>query len=283
MYRVPDVDEVMAVAEDLGIHLGPDEATLYRKHLLEVLREVDTFVQARLPEHEPPMASAARAPGHRPSPEEDPLNAWTWKCRIEGAAGGVLAGKTVSFKDHIAVAGMPMSLGAFALEGFVPDFDATVVTRVLQAGGTIIGKNVMNGLSGGFGTGGAIGDYGRPLNPHRHEHVTGGSSSGSGAAVAAGQVDISFGGALDPALPHPRIEWVFFGARTRAWFPAGRHHRRPGFLHPRLHERIELAQLLHEVLSVEDGLFRAQMDAKLPGHRHDFVDVRHRVHVSLLS
>ena len=135
-----------------------------------------------------------RTPGYRPGPEEDPLNAWTWRCRIEGAAGGVLAGKTVSYKDHIAVAGMPMSFGAFALEGFVPDFDATVVTRALQAGGTIIGKNVMNGLSGGFGTGGAIGDYGRPLNPHHHEHVTGGSSSGSAAAVAAGEVDISFGG-----------------------------------------------------------------------------------------
>jgi amidase len=64
----------------------------------------------------------------------------------------------------------------------------------LQAGGTIVGKNVMNGLSGGFGTGGGIGDYGRPLNPHRHDHVTGGSSSGSAAAVAAGEVDISFGG-----------------------------------------------------------------------------------------
>src|SRR5207253_2764868 len=87
-----------------------------------------------------------------------------------------------------------MRFGAFALEGFIPDFDATVVTRVLQAGGTIVGKNVMNGLSGGFGTGGGIGDYGRPLNPHKRERVTSGSSSGSGAAVAAQQVDISFGG-----------------------------------------------------------------------------------------
>jgi amidase len=194
MYAVPDVDEVMAVAKELGIHLGPEEASLYRRYLTEQLRELDNFVQARLEEPAPPMVSAARTPGYRPSLEEDPLNAWTWKCRIEGAAGGVLAGKTVSYKDHIAVAGMPMSLGAFALEGFVPDFDATVVTRVLQAGGTIIGKNVMNGLSGGFGTGGAIGDYGRPLNPHHREHVTGGSSSGSAAAVAAGEVDISFGG-----------------------------------------------------------------------------------------
>ena len=194
MYAVPDVDEVVAVAKELGIHLGPEEAVLYRKYLLEQLREFDTFVQARVEEAKPPMVSAARQPGYRPRPEEDPLNAWMWKCRIEGAAEGLLAGKTVSYKDHIAVAGMPMSFGSFALEGFIPDFDATVVTRVLQAGGTIIGKNVMNGLSGGFGTGGAIGDYGRPLNPHHHDHVTGGSSSGSAAAVAAGEVDIAFGG-----------------------------------------------------------------------------------------
>ena len=194
MYAVPDVDEVVAVAKELGIHLSPEEAVLYRKHLVEQLGQLDAFVQARVDESRPPMVSAARTPGRRPSPEEDPLNAWTWKCRIEGAGDGLLKGKTVSFKDHIAVAGMPMSFGAFALDGFVPDFDATVVTRVLQAGGTITGKNVMNGLSGGFGTGGGIGDYGRPLNPHDHEHVTGGSSSGSGAAVAAREVDISFGG-----------------------------------------------------------------------------------------
>jgi amidase len=193
-YAVPDVDEVVAVAKGLGIHLGPDEAELYRKYLLEQLAALDTFVQARVEEPAPPMCAPARQPGYQPSPAEDPLNAWMWKCRIAGAAEGLLAGKTVSYKDHIAVAGVPMSFGSFALEGFIPDFDATVVTRVLQAGGTIIGKNVMNGLSGGFGTGGAIGDYGRPLNPHNHEHVTGGSSSGSGAAVAAGQVDISFGG-----------------------------------------------------------------------------------------
>jgi amidase len=106
----------------------------------------------------------------------------------------LLAGKTVSFKDHIAVAGMPVSFGTFALEGLIADFDATVVTRVLQAGGTVVGKNSMDGLSGGFGFGGGIGDYGRPLNPHNPEHVTGGSSAGSGAAVAAGEVDLAFGG-----------------------------------------------------------------------------------------
>ena len=194
MYAVPDVDEVVAIAKELGIHLGPDEAVKYRKYLIDQMEQLDTFVQARLEEDKPQMVSSARKPGYRPSLEEDPLNAWMWKCRIEGAGDGLLAGKTVSYKDHVAVAGMPMSFGSFALEGFIPDFDATIVTRVLKEGGTIIGKNVMNGLSGGFGTGGAIGDYGRPLNPHNHDHVTGGSSAGSAAAVAASEVDISFGG-----------------------------------------------------------------------------------------
>src|SRR2546430_14360532 len=186
MYAVPDVDECVAVAKELGIHVSPEEAVLSRKSPMEQLSQFDAFVQARLEEPVPPMVSAVRKPGYRPRPEEDPLNAWMWKCRIEGAGEGVLAGKTVSYKDHIAVAGMPMSFGSFALEGFIPDFDANVVTRVLQAGGTILCENVMNGLSGGFGTGGAIGDYGRPLNPHNHEHVTGGSSPGSPPAGAPG-------------------------------------------------------------------------------------------------
>ena len=137
MYAVPDVDEVVAVAKELGIHLSPEEAVLYRKYLMEQLREFDTFVQARLDEPQPPMVSAARKPGYQPRPEEDPLNAWMWKCRIEGVAAGLLAGKTVSYKDHIAVAGMPMRFGSFALEGFIPNFDAAVVTRAPQAGGTM--------------------------------------------------------------------------------------------------------------------------------------------------
>jgi amidase len=105
----------------------------------------------------------------------------------------LLAGKTVSFKDHTMVAGIPASFGTLALEGFVPDIDATVVTRTLGAGASIVGKNTMDGLAGmpGFGQ---SGDYGRPRNPHKIDHLTGGSSSGSAAALASKQVDISFGG-----------------------------------------------------------------------------------------
>jgi amidase len=194
MYTVPDMTEVVEVAAGLGIHLGSDEAALYQRYLAQRRSAVDEFVQSRVEEEKPPLLSPSREPGYRPSPEEDPLNAWTWKCRIEGAEGGVLSGKTVSYKDQIAIAGIPMSIGSFAMEGFIPDFDATVVTRVLAAGGTVVGHNTQNGLGGGRGSGGNIGDYGRPKNPHDPAHITGGSSAGSGAAVAAGEVDIAFGG-----------------------------------------------------------------------------------------
>ena len=59
MYAVPDVDEVVAVAKELGIHLGPDEAVKYQKYLIEQMEELDTFVQARIDEPKPPMMAPA--------------------------------------------------------------------------------------------------------------------------------------------------------------------------------------------------------------------------------
>src|SRR5216683_2763914 len=108
MYAVPDVDQVVSVGRSLGIHLGPDEAVVYRKYLLQHLNALDAFVQARIEEQTPPMCSPARQPACKPSPAEDPLNAWMWRCTVAGATEGPLVGKTVSYKDHIAVAGVPM-------------------------------------------------------------------------------------------------------------------------------------------------------------------------------
>ena len=80
------------------------------------------------------------------------------------------------------------------MDGYIPDFDATVVTRLLDAGATIVGKLNMEDFSfGGPGVAG-VGDFGRPLNPHDAGYVTGGSSSGCGAAIAAGEIDIALGG-----------------------------------------------------------------------------------------
>jgi len=194
MHRVPDLSEIKTAAQRLGVGLTTEEAEVYRRHLNRMLSEFDDFVQARGAEVLPPRFPGAREPGYRPSAADDPHNAWTWKCSIYGSGSGILTGRTVSFKDHTAVAGIPMSFGAQVLSGHVPDFDATVVQRSLEAGATVVGKNVMNGLAGGFGFGGGVGDFGRPLNPHNPDHLTGGSSSGSAAALVDREVDISFGG-----------------------------------------------------------------------------------------
>jgi amidase len=204
MFERPNVDDLMTTAEAIGFTLDRNEARLYQANLVRELAAFDEFLSARMDECPPPVTYPEREPGHRPTAEEDPYNAWMWKCRIEGASGGLLAGKTVSYKDHTAVAGVPCSFGTYALEGFVPDFDATTVTRVLAAGGTIIGKNTMDGLAGGKGYNGNMsGDYGRPLNPHNPAYLTGGSSSGSGAALAAGEVDIAFGGDQGGSIRSP--------------------------------------------------------------------------------
>ena len=56
------------------------------------------------------------------------------KTDIPGAATGKLSGKTVAIKDNVCVAGVPMMNGSKLIEGYTPEFDATVVTRVLDAG-----------------------------------------------------------------------------------------------------------------------------------------------------
>ena len=192
-FRPPSADEVAGVARSLGFTLTPEETELFTRHVGERLEAIDGFVRADLPESAPPVTFPDRDPGHRPEPGEDPLRAWLWKCEIRGAPDGLLVGRTVSFKDHVAVAGIPLSFGVASLADFVPDVDATIVTRVLEAGATIVGKNTLDGFSG-MSSLGLHGEDRRPLNPHDPGHVTGGSSSGSAVAVAAGEVDVAFGG-----------------------------------------------------------------------------------------
>jgi amidase len=207
-----DVDEVIRVAGSLGMTLGRGEAVVYAERLASKLAAIEEFMRTRIDEERPPLLAPARAPGRRPSAAEDPFNAWLWKCDIRAADIGVLAGKTISFKDHIAVAGVPLTLGSDLMSGYTADFDATVVTRVLAAGGRIIGKNSMDGPTTGWGVQ-LTGDSARPLNPHRTDHTAGSSSSGSAVAVAAGEVDISFGGDQGGSIRIPASHCGTYGLK----------------------------------------------------------------------
>jgi amidase len=101
---------------------------------------IDAYnVVERLPDYLP-QVKYPRSPGHRPAAEENKHNAWYYKTHIEGGSKGKLKGKTVVVKDNVMLAGVPMMNGASTLEGYVPEIDATIVTRILDAGGTIVGK-----------------------------------------------------------------------------------------------------------------------------------------------
>ncbi|MGZ5213162.1 MAG: amidase [Actinomycetota bacterium] len=133
-----------------------------------------------------------REPGRPPTADEDPYGAWTWRCSLRGGSKGALVGRSVAVKDNIAVAGMPMTGGSSLLESFIPETDATVVTRILDAGGEITGKAACEALcvSGGSHT-----SFPQPVrNPRNPAFMAGGSSSGSAALLAAGMVDLAVGG-----------------------------------------------------------------------------------------
>src|SRR5919107_1018045 len=135
-----------------------------------------------------PPVRYPRAAAQRPAPEDNPLGAWYVRTRIEGAPGGPLSGRTVAVKDNICVAGVPMMNGTATLEGYVPEADATVVERLLDAGATIVGKAVCESLC--FSGGSHTSDTGPVRNPYDPTRSTGGSSSGSAALVVAGECDM---------------------------------------------------------------------------------------------
>lgn len=186
--RTPSLAELAELAASLHITLPPDQLHDYQAMIGGFLADYQTI--DGLPDAVPPVRHA-REPGHRARGEEACGNAWYWKATVQGAPDGKLHGRTIAIKDNINVAGVPMMNGSATLEGFMPAFDATVVTRVLDAGATILGKATCEQfcLSGGSHT-----SEPAPVhNPRRHGYSAGGSSSGSAALVAAGEVDMALG------------------------------------------------------------------------------------------
>ena len=105
-----------------------------------------------------------------------------WRCNVVGAQnGGKLIGKTIAVKDNIPVSGVPMMSGSRMLEDYVPDHDATVVSRILDAGGRITGKAVCEEWC--FTATSCTAATGPVVNPHDQTRMALGSSSGSAALV----------------------------------------------------------------------------------------------------
>ncbi|EOY9199550.1 MULTISPECIES: amidase [Serratia] len=184
----PTTEELQQLANRLHMPLTPEQSAEYLAVMQANFDAYDLIDE--LPD-DIPEVRYPRASGHRPAGDQNPYNAWACKTEVRGAAEGPLAGRTVVLKDNVALAGVPMMNGSSTLEGFIPSFDATVTTRLLDAGATILGKATCEHfcLSGGSHTS----DPAPVHNPRRHGHAAGGSSSGSGALVAAGEVDMAIG------------------------------------------------------------------------------------------
>lgn len=134
---------------------------------------------------------------HRPQGDEQRHGAaWAHKFVIRGSRDGNshaphLAGKSVCMKDCIAVAGVPQFYGSDAFPPWTPITDASVVARVLDAGGDILGTATCEHFCNS--TASFTSAQGIVENPHRTGYSAGGSTSGGAALVAAGDVDIAIG------------------------------------------------------------------------------------------
>jgi amidase len=182
-------EQVREAAKTVGLSLSEADITSYIG-LLTGFVDAYNLVDA-MPDNLPPV-KYPRTPGYMPSSAENPRNAWYVKTAIKGAPAGKLAGKKVAIKDNAMVAGIPMMNGCDILEGYVPDIDATIVSRILDAGGEIAGKTHCENycISGGSHTGAK----GPVHNPHKMGYSAGGSSSGSGVVVSLGEADMAIGG-----------------------------------------------------------------------------------------
>lgn len=185
----PTHSELRSVAERLNLTLSDEDVETFRELMGA---SIDAVNQVEAMDDELPPVRYPRDTATRPSTADNPLNAWYCRTSIKGADGGALSGRTVALKDNIMLAGIPMMCGSATLEGYVPEIDATVVERILDAGGEITGKAHCEFfcLSGGSHTNSS----GPVHNPHKRGYSAGGSSSGSAALVAAGAVDMAIGG-----------------------------------------------------------------------------------------
>jgi len=184
--RRPTADELIDVGRREFLSLGRAEAELYAEIVGGILGQLDTLdaldVPAAVPSH-----ARVRDLGGPPAAADNPHNTFLHRCRIEGSGTGPLAGMRAAVKDNIAVARVPTTNGA-RLTAHAPTADAVVVERLLDAGADLVGKLNMDDFgSGGTGETSAFGPARNPLDPARSP---GGSSGGTGAAVAAGEVEV---------------------------------------------------------------------------------------------
>ena len=131
----PTNDDLAEIAGRYRLGLDAGDVEAFRQIITGALTSSDA-VERMYQEHAPKMPDRSY---QWPAEAGNELGAWYVTTELR-AGDGPLAGRRVAIKDNIEVAGLPMMNGSATVEGFIPRRDATVVTRVLDAGGTITGQ-----------------------------------------------------------------------------------------------------------------------------------------------
>lgn len=181
-----DIDELSASQIAQGVKDGSFSATEVAKATLDAVDKREGDIQAFLEI----SADLALAAAKR-----------TDKARAKGEPLGILAGVPCAFKDNMHLVGTHTTCASKMLENYESVFTATCVQRMLDAGATPVGKTNMDEFA--FGSSTESSAFHRTNNPWDTTRVPGGSSGGSAAAVAAGEVTLSLGSDTGGSIRQP--------------------------------------------------------------------------------
>jgi len=177
------------VSDDLHFATVVELATLLRARRVSAVELTRLFLD-RLAAEGPRYNALAELTPDLALPQARRADRWLRR----GRAASPLVGVPYGAKDLLATRGIPTRWGAPPFRNQVFDHDAAVIRRLHQAGGVLVGKVAMVELAGGGGYRYAAASlHGPGLNPWDRGRWSGGSSSGSGSAVAAGLVPYALG------------------------------------------------------------------------------------------
>ncbi len=160
-------------------------------------REVVAEYQARIDDRESEIHAFNLLPRDEPLAAAEAID----EAIASGEDPGLLAGVPVALKDNLCTKGTPTTCSSRILDGWRPPYDATVVRRVIAAGGIVIGKTNLDEFAMGSSTENSA--FGPTRNPHDVGRVPGGSSGGSTAAVAAGFAPLALGSDTGGSIRQP--------------------------------------------------------------------------------
>ncbi|CAH6723591.1 hypothetical protein CLIB1444_17S00276 [[Candida] jaroonii] len=190
------LEDLHAQPSKLGLKLQPEEVDDYYTMLCAFENSIQNILA--LDDYYLPtdLERFKRENVYYPSKEENPKGGWAYKVTIvdskpELEEARPLEGKTICMKDCIDIATVPQIFGTDAFEPFVPDADATVVTRSLKSGAKVVGLATCENQSSSTASNTA--STGNVENPYCDGYSAGGSSSGCGYLVGSGEVDLAVG------------------------------------------------------------------------------------------